>query len=102
MQVSSILFNLLIVIVLVGNKCDDYMNEQVTDAEGEKLAKENNAIFSKTSAKASIGIDELFIKIGKIFINPNSEGANFSKKEELIQKTEKLTVQNQKKKKKCC
>ena len=45
----------------------------VDEMEAKDLANELNAIFITTSAKGSIGIDELFIKIGKRFLNPKSE-----------------------------
>ena len=45
----------------------------VDEMEAKDLAKELNAIFIQTSAKGSIGIDELFIKIGKRFLNPESK-----------------------------
>ena len=47
--------------------------EEVNDNEAKNLAKELNAIFVKTSAKSSINIEELFIKIGKKFLNKNGE-----------------------------
>jgi GTPase SAR1 family protein len=43
----------------------------VDDDEGKQFAKEINAIFQKTSAKESEGIDELFQKIGKKVIDPD-------------------------------
>ena len=45
----------------------------VDEMEAKDLANELNAIFITTSAKGYIGIDELFIKIGKRFLNPKSE-----------------------------
>ena len=48
-----------------------YINEEVDDDEAKNLAKELNAIFLRTSAKSSIKIEELFIEIGKKFLNPN-------------------------------
>ena len=50
-----------------------YENEMVDEMEAKDLAKELNAIFIQTSAKGSIGIDQLFLKIGKRFLNPESE-----------------------------
>ena len=47
-----------------------YENEEVDDNEAKNLAKELNAIFVETSAKSSIKIEELFIEIGKKFLNP--------------------------------
>ena len=56
----------------MGNKDDMYDNEEVDDDAAKNLAKELNAIFLRTSAKSSIKIEELFIEIGKKFLNPNS------------------------------
>ena len=50
-----------------------YENEEVDDNEAKNLAKELNAIFLRASAKSSINIEELFIKIGKKFLNKNGE-----------------------------
>ena len=61
-----------IVLALAGNKNDMYEHEEVEENEGKDLAKELGAIFQKTSAKESTGVEDLFVKIGKKFINPNS------------------------------
>ena len=67
---------------LAGNKNDMYEHEEVEENEGKDLAKELGAIFQKTSAKESTGVEDLFVKIGKKFINPNStEGTNAGKVE---------------------
>ena len=57
---------------LAGNKNDMYEHEEVEENEGKALAKELGAIFQKTSAKESTGVEDLFTKIGKKFVNPNS------------------------------
>ena len=57
---------------LAGNKNDMYEHEEVEENEGKELAKELGAIFQKTSAKESTGVEDLFLKIGKKFINPNA------------------------------
>ena len=49
-----------------------YEHEEVEENEGKELAKELGAIFQKTSAKESTGVEDLFLKIGKKFINPNA------------------------------
>ena len=49
-----------------------YEHEEVEENEGKALAKELGAIFQKTSAKESTGVEDLFTKIGKKFVNPNS------------------------------
>ena len=50
-----------------------YADEEVDNNEAKNLAKELNAIFLRDSAKSPINIEELFIKIGKKFLNKNGE-----------------------------
>ena len=92
---------------LAGNKNDMYEHEEIEEEEGKKLAKELGAVFQKTSAKESTGIDDLFVKIGKKFINPNKEDSSNLTKEERKQQGEKLKrekIRNEKdaNKKGCC
>ncbi len=47
--------------------------EEVVENEGRAFAKEIGAIFKYTSAKNSIGIDDLFKSIGNKFLDPNYE-----------------------------
>ena len=61
-------------LAICGNKDDMYETEQVGEDEAKKLAEDINAIFQKTSAKSSNGIEDLFIKIGTKFLNPKSGG----------------------------
>ena len=66
---------------LAGNKNDMYENEEVEENEGKQLAKELGAIFQKKSAKESTGVEDLFLNIGKRFVNPNSkEGGSSNEK----------------------
>ena len=60
---------IFIVLAIVGNKGDMYENEEVEEEEAKAFAKEYNAIFIKTSAKESYGIDDLFHKIGERFLH---------------------------------
>ena len=92
---------------LAGNKNDMYEHEEIEEEEGKKLAKELGAIFQKTSAKESTGVEDLFVKIGKKFINPNKEDSSNLTKEERKQQGEKLKkekIRNEKdaNKKGCC
>ena len=66
---------------LAGNKNDMYENEEVEENEGKQLAKELGAIFQKTSAKESTGVEDLFLNIGKRFVNPNSKEGGASSKD---------------------
>ena len=67
-----------------------YEHEEVEEIEGKELAKELGAIFQKTSAKESTGVEDLFLKIGKKFINPNSAENSSAPKVENRQKGQKL------------
>ena len=84
-----------------------YEHEQVDEKEAKKLADEFNAMFQKTSAKDSTGVEDLFIKIGKKFLNPKSEeetvGNSNIKKEDKTDNI-KLNKKNNddKGKKRCC
>ena len=54
---------------MVGNKIDRYEYVEVEESEGVNLANELGAIFQLTSAKESSGVEELFEKIGKKYLN---------------------------------
>jgi GTPase SAR1 family protein len=58
------------VLAIAANKDDMYENEEVDENEAKNLASELNAIFQKTSAKESHGIEDLFKKIGEKILNP--------------------------------
>jgi Ras family protein len=49
-----------IALVLVGNKSDLQAEREVSKEQGEKLAKEMNAVFLETSAKDNICVNGLF------------------------------------------
>ena len=94
-----------IILALAGNKSDKYDKTEVSEEEGKSLAKEIKSIYMRTSAKLNSSIDEMFNRIGKKFLNPNSEITSNLTKEEMIQKTEKLRrdqIKNNTKNKKCC
>ncbi|KAI8801900.1 ras family-domain-containing protein [Cladochytrium replicatum] len=54
-----------VIIVLVGNKTDLNEKRAVSTEEGEKKAKEFNAMFIETSAKAGYNVKALFRKIAQ-------------------------------------
>eukprot|EP01017_Pseudomicrothorax_dubius_P031716 TRINITY_DN4073_c0_g2_i2.p1 TRINITY_DN4073_c0_g2~~TRINITY_DN4073_c0_g2_i2.p1 ORF type:complete len:199 (-),score=32.42 TRINITY_DN4073_c0_g2_i2:126-722(-) len=54
-----------IILAIVGNKNDLSNQEQITTKEAADLANSHKAIFIKTSAKESKGIDELFTSISE-------------------------------------
>ena len=71
----------------------------MTEEEGKKFAKEINALFFLTSAKESVGINDLFLEIAKKYILYKSDYDNeqFGKKDFDLSKE---LIMNQKKK--CC
>ena len=98
---------------VVGNKSDLYENEQVSDEEGKKFAKEIHGIYKSTSALSGGGIDRLFESIGKKILDPNYNGddegdikVNAENKSNLNKKKDTIQLSNQndgvKIKKKCC
>ena len=80
-------------IVVVGNKYDNYEFEQVEDIQGKHLAKQFNGMFHSTSAKTGQGIEELFQKIGKQCVNNE-----MTLKQEVSLYSNKLKLQKVKKK----
>jgi Fe2+ transport system protein B len=91
---------------VVGNKSDNYEEEQVQDIEAKYLAKKLNALFHTTSAKTGLGIDELFKKIGRQCINPDMTLMSQSMRQEVSLYSDniklKATKTGKKKKKKFC
>ena len=59
------------VLGIVGNKCDLYEEEEVTEEEGRKFAEEKNALFMLVSAKNGDNIDNLFRNLVKKYLNPD-------------------------------
>ena len=57
---------------VVGNKCDLFQEEKVSEDEGKKFAKEIGAVFQLTSCKENIGIDELFQQCAQKFMESNN------------------------------
>ena len=62
-----------IILAIAANKSDLLDREQVNEDEARKFAQDNNALFFETSAKNSIGVNELFIGIGKKFYGLDSD-----------------------------
>ena len=82
-----------------------YENEKVDEDDAKKLASDLKAIFQKTSAKESTGVEDLFVKIGKKFLNPNSdEGGAKNEQRNDKSKSIKLNKKNAEgnAKKGCC
>ena len=94
-----------IILALAANKSDMYENELVHLNEGKELARQLNAIFKSTSALNSKGIDDLFLSIGKKFLDPTYTVniSNCTEKSETRNNSKTLKIPKKaKEKKKCC
>ena len=94
-----------IILALAANKSDKYENELVDLNEGKELARQLNAIFKSTSALNSKGIDDLFLSIGKKFLDPTYSVniSNCTEKSETRNNSKTLKIPKKaKEKKKCC
>ena len=94
-----------IILALAANKSDMYENELVDLKEGKELARQLNAIFKSTSALNSKGIDDLFLSIGKKFLDPTYTVniSNCTEKSETRNNSKTLKIPKKaKEKKKCC
>ena len=93
-------------IALVGNKYDNYEYEEVQEIEAKHLSKHLNAIFHLTSAKTGSGVDELFEKIGRQYLNPDTTIINQTMKQEVSMYSNNIKLKNtkteNKKNKSCC
>ena len=87
-----------IIVAVVANKSDDYMEQQVDMQDGKNLAKELNAIFQTTSAKLGTGVNELFTLIAQKYIDPTkSISESFMSKEEIMENKNKMQMEKIKK-----
>jgi small GTP-binding protein len=83
------------VLAIVGNKCDLYEKEVVSEEEARQFAKENDAIYMNVSAKKGTNIKELFNACFQKYLDPNFQ-VNIK---ELKKKMEDSYVIKNKKKK---
>ena len=52
-------------IAICSNKSDLFSQQQVSDKEGKEYSESVGALFQITSAQLGVGINELFLNIGK-------------------------------------
>ena len=67
-----------------------FEHEEVEEKEGKEFAKEIGAIFQLTSPRESYGIEDLFLEIGRKFLNSNKAESVSSFNQENNQKEQKL------------
>ena len=60
-----------IIIGIAGNKFDLFNDEKIPEDKAKNFAKEAGGIFRYTSAKESVGIQELFVLLGLKYLGPN-------------------------------
>ena len=60
-----------IIIGIAGNKFDLFNDEKIPEDKAKNFAKEAGGIFRYTSAKESVGIQELFVLLGLKYLDPN-------------------------------
>lgn len=65
-------------IIVVGNKCDLESDRQVTEAEGDALARSFNCKFIETSAKSRINVDNAFYEIVREIRRHNKEMTGYT------------------------
>ncbi len=97
-------------VFIVGNKNDQYENEQVKKDVAEKYAKSINGTYRCISALEGTGINELFDNIGRSFLKKeekiNSEESKEKNKPEKSEEKEFSLepefINKKNNKKKCC
>lgn len=92
-----------VIVCIVANKCDLYLEESVSLEEGEEFANSIGAYFITTSAKTKKGIDQLFDHIGQTIISGGENGIKDEPRKKSSNK--KLTKEEPNKtnnKGKCC
>ena len=96
-----------VVKVLIGNKCDNEDERQVSKQRGEDMAKEFGLNFFETSAKLNINISEAFGAISEDIVhrireNPELFSADASKSRNPTNKNVYINKEVSSANKKCC
>ena len=86
----------MLALAIVGNKEDFKEYEKVEENKARDFAKENKALFMKTSAKTKVGIEDLFNNIAANILKQNPQ-ANLLKEDDS-----KSNQESKKTKSGCC
>jgi len=86
----------MLALAIVGNKEDFKEYEKVEENKARDFAKENKALFMKTSAKTKVGIEDLFNNIATNILKQNPQ-ANLLKEDDS-----KSNQESKKTKSGCC
>ena len=87
---------------LAGNKKDLYLEESITEEEGQKKAEEIGAFFKLTSAKTGIGINDFIEQLLEEYIEKNGTIKNINKEKEEYRGQRLNSIMSDIPKKKCC
>ena len=96
------------VLAIVGNKCDLYEQEAVSEEEARQFAKEHDAIYATVSAKSGLNINELFNLCLNKYFEPDFQDNIYELKKKMEDsivikdKKKKNDTKKDKEKKACC
>lgn len=90
----SFIYLSTLVLVVCGNKNDQYELEEIPEREAKAYAQEIGAIFKTTSAKTYSGIEEMFKLIAKKVLHPDYlDTSNLTKEQQQeLAKQKKLAL----------
>ena len=88
-----------VILGLVGNKYDLFLDADVTEDEGKELAGNIGAFFKLVSAKTNMGIDDLFLEIAQ---KCDKNSHKFKRRKTILLNENKDVLSTKSEKKKCC
>ena len=97
--------NIIIPVIIIGNKVDMEDMREISNENAENFAKENNYKYFETSAKTGEGIDNAVRELVNQVLNHsnnNLDEQKESRKNSIQLNDEKKEKKEKKKKKKCC
>lgn len=97
--------NIIIPVIIIGNKVDMEDMREISNENAENFAKENNYKYFETSAKTGEGIDNAVRELVNQVLNHNNNNLDEqkeSRKNSIQLNDKKKEKKEKKKKKKCC
>ena len=90
-----------IIYAVVGNRCDLYNNQEVSNGDAKEFAKSINAIFALTSNKSTDGVQTLFENIAKRILEKEKGKDKKDLGEKQVEKEDEKNINKNKQKEKC-
>ena len=90
------------IVALIGNKLDKFLEEEVSEEEGRKFAKEINAVYKRTSALEGTGLEDLFNELVDKYLKNIKDDIKKNDKEKQDNIVIKKEDDNQPKQKRFC